>query len=179
MDVTVLTPTVHEREALLEECKASVAAQTRPAHHVIGLDWQRRGPAEVRNGLLASVSTPWTVFLDDDDVLDPPFVQTLLAASDGFDVVVPWCRFSGREIPAKFHNPRWFDREALRRHGCFPITCLVRTEAVLAVGGFPDGRYEDWLLWNAMADNGSVFRVVPTFTWVYRLDGDDHRTDAA
>ena len=178
--VTVLTPTVPEREALLEECKASVAAQTVPAHHVIGLDWQRNGPAKVRYGLLASVSSPWVVFLDDDDLLDPLFVQTLLGASDGADVVIPWCRFAGREIPRKYHNPRWFDRDALRRHGCFPITCLVRTEAVRAVGGFPVGaRYEDWECWNLMADNRARFTVVPEMLWTYRLDGDGHRTDAA
>jgi glycosyltransferase involved in cell wall biosynthesis len=179
VDVTVVTPTIHEREALLEECKASVEAQTHPTNHLIGLDWKRNGPAHTRNALLGAVSSPWVVFLDDDDLLDPPFVSTLLAASDGFDVVIPWCRFAGRSLPRKYHNPRWFDRDALRRHGCFPITTLVRTEAVLAVGGFPEARYEDWAMWNAMADNGARFTVVPTELWCYRLDGEDHRTDAA
>jgi hypothetical protein len=93
--------------------------------------------------------------------------------------VVPWCRFAGRTIPRKYHNPRWFDRDALRAHGCFPITVLARAERVRAVGGFPDTRWEDWSMWNALADDGARFVVVPEVLWTYRLDGDGHRTDAA
>jgi glycosyltransferase involved in cell wall biosynthesis len=178
VDVTVITPTIAGREAQLREACASVDAQTTPVRHIVALDWSYQGPAKARNGALKGLSTPWVAFLDDDDLLDPHHVSTLLAASDGADVVIPYCRFAGRTIPSRYCN-RPYSREALRRHGIFPITVLARTEAVLAVGGFPSGRYEDWLLWNAMADNGSVFRVVPEVTWTYRLDGDDHRTDAA
>jgi glycosyltransferase involved in cell wall biosynthesis len=178
VDVTVITPTIAGREPQLREACASVDAQTTPVRHIVALDWSHQGPAKARNGALKGLSTPWVAFLDDDDLLDPHHVSTLLAASDGADVVIPYCRFAGRTIPSRYCN-RPYSRDALRRHGIFPITVLARTEAVLAVGGFPSGRYEDWLLWNAMADNGSVFRVVPTETWTYRLDGDDHRTDAA
>jgi glycosyltransferase involved in cell wall biosynthesis len=180
MDVTVITATIDGREALLRECIASVSAQTRAVGHIVALDWSRQGPAVVRNAALKSISSQWVVFLDDDDLLDPLFVETLMAHADNADVVIPWCRFSGRSIPRKYHNPRWFDREALRRHGCFPITCLVRTEAVRAVGGFPtEARYEDHEMWNLMADNRARFTVVPQELWTYRLDGDGHRTDAA
>ena len=179
MDVTVITPTIPGRERLLAECIASVQAQTRPAAHAIGLDFNRRGPAATRNSLLKAVSTPWVAFLDDDDLIDPHHVETLLSASDGADVVIPYCRFDGRSLPLRYCN-RAYDRATLARHGIFPITVLARTSAVRAAGGFPTGeRYEDWSMWNTMADLGSVFRVVPETTWTYRLDGVDHRTDAA
>jgi glycosyltransferase involved in cell wall biosynthesis len=178
VDVTVIIPTIG-RESLVE-ATASVHAQTVPCELLIGHDGTGRGPARVRNSLLAVVTTPWVVFLDDDDLLDPEFVRTLLDHSGDADVVIPWCRFSGRTIPRKYHNPLGFDREQLRRHGCWPVTVLARTQTVLDVGGFPkDARYEDWEMFNRLADNGARFTVVPRELWTYRLDGGGHRTDAA
>jgi hypothetical protein len=39
------------------------------------VDGQQRGPGVIRNRLLARVTTPYTVFLDADDWIDPTFVE--------------------------------------------------------------------------------------------------------
>lgn len=159
---------------MLDEACASVAAQTASADHVVALDLSGAGPAALRNAMLDATSAEWVAFLDDDDLLDPHHLETLLRHSRNADVVIPHCRFSGDTIPPKYCN-RPYDRAALRRHGIFPITVLARREAVLASGGFGDERYEDWALWNRMADNGCRFTVVPVITWTYRL-GHGNRT---
>ena len=174
--VTVVTPSVPHRWHLLTEAMKSVAAQTSPVDvHLVGVDLEYGGPTPIRNALLRGVDTEWVLFLDDDDLLDANFVQVLLAQSDGADVVIPHCRFSGHSIPPKYHN-RPFDRDALRQHGIFPITVLARTHEIRAGGGFGDERYEDWELWNRMADAGARFKVVPEVLWTYRLGYGDHRT---
>lgn len=179
MHVTVVTPSLPERSGLLAEAIASVQAQTVPCVHLVGVDHMHEGPAAVRNRLLRAVDTEWVAFLDDDDLLDPHHLERLLAVADGgADVAVPYCRFEGGSIPDKFCN-RPYDREVMREHGIFPITVLARTEVIRRVGGFPvEARYEDWALWNAMADEGVAFTTHDEVTWTYRLGRADHRTNA-
>lgn len=175
IDVTVITPSLPSREHMLKEAVDSVACQTLKANdHLIGVDWLNAGPAAVRNTLLEATTTEWVGFLDDDDILDRHHLDTLASAADRADVIGSYCRFSGDSIPAQFCN-RPYDRKALRRHGIFPITVLARRQAVLAAGGFGQERYEDWALWNRMADQGCRFEIIPIVTWTYRL-GHGNRT---
>lgn len=175
IDVTVITPTLPSRQAMLMEAVDSVARQTLKAKdHLIGVDWLAAGPAAVRNSLLEATDTEWVAFLDDDDVLDRHHLATLAEAVDRADVIGSYCRFSGDSIPDQFCN-RPYDRKALRRHGIFPITVIARRELVLAAGGFGEERYEDWALWNRMADQGCRIEIMPTVTWTYRL-GHGNRT---
>jgi glycosyltransferase involved in cell wall biosynthesis len=117
-------------------------------------------------------------FLDDDDTIDPDHLETLAAAPDA-DVLAPFCRFDGPAIPAKYVNRR-YERSALRAHGIFPITVLARRQAIIDAGSFdPSDRYEDWSLWNRMADNGCRFEILPVVTWTYRTAHRDRRTNAA
>lgn len=176
-DVTVITPTLPERAGLLAEAMASVAAQTyQAAAHLVGVDHARRGPARVRNDLLAAADTEWVAFLDDDDLMDPDHVAILLGNSDGFDVVGSYCRFDGPPLPTKYVNRR-FDLRILRQHGCFPITVLARRKTIAEAGWFrPEDRYEDWSLWNRMADNGGTFNILPRETWTYRTAHEGRRT---
>jgi hypothetical protein len=163
---------------VLAEAMATVAWQTMPpVAHLIGVDHGARGPAAVRNELLTGVTTEWVAFLDDDDLLDASHIEILHGVAHRADatVVVSYCRFAGTPIPPRYCN-RPYDREALRRHGIFPITVLVKTEAIRRAGCFGDERYEDWALWNRMADQGAFFLTVPEETWTYRLDRADHRT---
>lgn len=170
--VTVITPSLASRGRLLAAAQQSVAAQTVAVAHLIDAD-DRRPVAEKRNRLMRQATTEWVAFLDDDDLLDQDHIETLLGHDA--DVIVPHCRFIGPPLPpvaccAGYYN-RPYDRDDLRQHGIFPITVLARREAILDVGGFGDGLYEDWDLWNAMADAGARFEVVPEVTWSYRRTG--------
>lgn len=181
-DVTVITPSLPERAPMLTEAIASVAAQTcPPAAHLIGVDHAGRGPAEVRQELVVAAATEWVVFLDDDDLLDPAFIATLLNIAGRWccEVVIPYCRFDGPPLPARYCNQP-FDRAALADHGIFPITVLARRQSILDAGGFdPADRYEDWSLWNRMADRGCRFDVCTLPLWTYRTSHPGRRTHAA
>lgn len=181
-DVTVITPSLPERHLLLAEAMASVAAQTvAPAAHLVGIDHSHRGPAAVRQELVEAASTEWVVFLDDDDLLDPEFIATLLPIADRWtlEVVIPFCRFDGPPLPARYYNQS-FDRAALADHGIFPITVLARRQSIIAAGGFdPADRYEDWSLWNRMVDRGCRFDTCRLPLWTYRTGHAGRRTHAA
>jgi GT2 family glycosyltransferase len=173
--VAILTPTLEGREHLLAECVASVKAQTyRSCVHFVQMGERGDGgPAAIRNQLAAGIRADWLLFLDDDDLLDPCCVTTLVKLAGDYDVVYPWCRVMGRNW-----NPNAeFDADALRRSNFIPVTALVRKSAFDAVGGFPlDWECEDWGLWLALLDAGARFRCVPHELWTYRFDHGGNRS---
>lgn len=177
MEVTVITPSIPERGELLAEAIASVNDQTHPpVAHLIGIDVAHAGPSVIRTRLVEAATTEWVAFLDDDDLLYPTHLERLAAHADDADIVIPYCRFIGKPIPAGYYNVR-FQRATLAKHGIFPITVLARRSVILENGGFdPADRYEDWALWNRIADNGGRFVTVPERTWVYRTMRTDRRT---
>lgn len=181
-DITVITPSLPERSGLLGQAIDSVCYQDlAPVAHLVGIDHARRGPAAVRQELVEAATTEWVAFLDDDDRLHDAHLRLLhqVAERTVADVVIPRCRFEGPPLPAKYCNQP-FDRDRLRDHGIFPITVLARRPAVLTAGGFdPADRYEDWALWNRMADNGCRFVDLDETTWTYRTSTADRRTHAA
>ncbi len=131
--ITVITPSLPDRAAMLAEAVASVEAQTLSAEaHLIEVDHLRDGPAILRNRMLERAATEWVAFLDDDDLLDPHHLETLAAGSA--DVVVPYCRFDGPPLSPLYVNQP-YSRKRLARHGLFPPAVLARTSAVLRAGG--------------------------------------------
>jgi cellulose synthase/poly-beta-1,6-N-acetylglucosamine synthase-like glycosyltransferase len=161
--ISVITPTLPEREDLLRECIASVSAAGFP--HLIAADPQHLGPAVVRNRLLDRVTTPWVVFLDDDDLLYPQYQRIVEKHFKDADVIYTAWDLTGGEEP----KPRPFDAEILRHGNYIPVTACVRTEAIRAVGGFPeDWVLEDHGLWIRLLDAGYRFKYVPVIGWVYR-----------
>lgn len=166
MRVCVITPTLPERRLLLDECKASVAAQTHACEHLVGVDEAREGPQTVRNRLAAATDADWLLPLDDDDVLDPGCVEDLLDACEGADVVYPWCRMVGRTdgwVPNKLWNPL-----ALHRLNYIPVTALIRRDAFQMLGGYRNVPLEDWDLWRRAELHDLRFRCVPEILWSYR-----------
>lgn len=173
-DVAVITPSIPARRRLLAQAEESVRRQTvRVDAHLI--DRRRRVPvATKRNNLLTATKAEWVAFLDDDDLLDPDHLETLLDRDA--DVVVPYCRFDGPPLPPGHYN-RPFDAQTLREHAIFPITVIARREVVLDAGGFPNRHCEDYWLWRAMLDAGATFEVVPKVTWTYRTAGEHRRSN--
>lgn len=167
--ITVCTAAIPERALLLAEAVESVAAQSLlPAAHLIGVDVSREGPARTYNRLLDKVETEWVTFLDDDDLLLPVHLETLMANADDADVVYAGCECVGHHF-ANYNRP--FDRRTLNRLSIVPITAAVRTSVIREAYGFADEWGYDWRMWQRLAGAGARFRSVPKITWVYRRLG--------
>lgn len=168
MKVAVVTPSIPTRSQELCRAIQSVNQQDYdPEEHLIGVDYSHVGPAIIRNQLISSTDAEWIAFLDDDDRLDPHHLSTLVPYCDRADVIIPYCRFDGSPIPRSHYNQP-YSRRNLSRHGIFPITVLARRDFIVKVGMFnPEDRYEDWVMFNKMADLGARFLVVPKVTWTY------------
>lgn len=169
MKVTVLTPTIPERIAMLEQAMASVDLQTIPvAEHLIGVDEHRVGGGAVLSHLLRDVKTEWLMVLDDDDLLDPNHLETLDDHLEGADVVYSYCRTEGRSYT---HYNQPFDLDNLYSNSVVSHNALVRTAWARLVDGWRPIRGYDLDLWRRIADRGAIFRSVPEITWTYRLLG--------
>lgn len=192
-DVTVVIPTIEGREELLERAVQSVALQqVQPADIVVQYDRDRHGAHWARNEALKRVETKWVAWLDDDDELMSNHIRTLVrgANKSRADMVYTYAKFvGGRDPLACMHhgklvpepiNVPWTDEQAywIRIHGNFiPVTYMVKTEAVRAVGGFPAAYTfqamnsrdcEDYGLLLRLLDNGYKFHhVCGIRTWVY------------
>lgn len=167
MTVSVITPSLPSRTPLLAEAIQSVAHQSSlPVEHLVGIDHQRAGPAIVRNRLADAAQGEWLAFLDDDDLLHPHHLDTLLAHADESATVI-YSRPDGYDPSGPF------DPDALQAgHNMIPVTTLVRRSRFLEAGGFnPDAAHgwEDHGLWLGLLDHGARFRFVDEITWTYRL----------
>jgi len=167
MKIAVVTPSKPNRAQLLEECKASVQAQTKIVHiHSIKIDSDCKGPSTIRNEIVRELplDIDWLAFLDDDDVMLPDHLRILSEASEQADVVYSLCQIEC--------NTRPFDPQALKEANYIPVTALVRRSIFEQVGGFSDVPLEDWVLWKKILDAGGRFVYVPRVTWTYRVQGD-------
>lgn len=174
VNLTVVTPSLPSRLALRSECIGSVAGQTvLPTQHVVVLDLNTRGPSVLRNMVARAADTEWVLFLDDDDLLDHDFIETIEPyLVRGNDVVYTWCRLVGREDIKGWHVP--FNADMLRNANYIPVVAAVRTSLFREVEGFPVGvAYEDWGLWLRLLNAGAQFRCVPQVKWTYRWHGEN------
>ena len=165
---TVITASIPERWELLQDARASVAAQThQPDTHLIrinepGKSFGYKHLGEQRNILLGAVTTEWVATLDDDDLLDPDYLETISQHVNGADVVYGWCR-------GRTHRRSSWDPALLRKENYICGVACVRTEAALSVGGWPaDGRQEDWFMWQKLLDVGARFVCVERELWTHR-----------
>lgn len=178
-DITVVIPTIPPRRDMLLRAITSVYAQTlQPNYLVVELDTEGIGAGPTRNRALNSVTSEWVAFLDDDDEFLPHHLEQLLnvAVKEEADIVYP--QWTGINVGIFFGRiGRAFDNElaaALRQNNFIPVTTLVRTKKLKAVGGFvshPDADVnggvpcEDWGAWLKMLDSGCKFVHHPEVTW--------------
>lgn len=169
--VAVITPTVPSRAILLKECKAAVKAQTWAGEvlHAVGEDVDKVGAATMRNNLVHSLdpSYKWLAFVDDDDMLMPEHLTTLVAHSEGTDIIYSDCTEEGF---TKTWKTREFNYNNVKEANYIPVTVLMRRSMFEKVGGFPTEHYpgeDQWLFLNA-ASAGARFQYVPQVTWIYR-----------
>lgn len=161
MTVSVLTPSVSERELMLEECRLSVKAQTlHPLEHLIEIDTGREGCSAVMNRLAEKAQGDWLLPLADDDLLLPGCLATLLPHTKGADIVYAPPLVTGNE------DRWWFFQEP----PAIPSFALIRRTLWAELGGYSEGlrREEDRDLWTRALDIGARFVRVDEPTWVYR-----------
>lgn len=138
-----------------------------------------RGVAAARNVGLASVTTPYVAFLDDDDVWDPAWLATAVSAlRDAGAVLVfgPVVLLDGGGRPRGW-EPSGDPSQAARKlmHDNVvggPSQVVVTTEAVRAAGGW-DTRFSalaDWELWLRLRD--APFAAVDDILVGYSLHPD-------
>ena len=198
--VTVITPTIKGRAAMLERAKRSVAAQTAPVKHRIMLDVEGEGPSVMRNRAIEEADTEWVAFLDDDDELYPEHCEALLthATLTGADLVYPWFDLNvlgnirNDSNPLRVGSPDESNLvdpmgepvtpvllAQLAHRNWIPVTLLVRRGAMLAVDGFPQvnserwphSDCEDWACWRDLNAAGFMFAHLPMRTWVWHHHG--------
>lgn len=190
--VAVCITSIPTRTHFLREAIASVMAQTRqPDEWYVAVDHDGVGAAANRNAAWRSVDADWIAFLDDDDILLPNHLETLLKHSNDADLVYPWFELhegsdplfvtqNGHLVPA-FGVPFGEEQaEYIFTSGNFiPITVLVRRVLLEEVGGFPQpgstewphATCEDWGCWQRLLRAGARFKHVPERTWRWRWHG--------
>jgi glycosyltransferase involved in cell wall biosynthesis len=203
LTVAVVIPTIPGREAFLTRARQSVLHQERRADQiVVERDSERTGARATRNRALARVRTDVIAWLDDDDWLNPSHLKICMRVLEQSpfkpDLVYPRPVMVGGMDPTAvthqgvFPTHPWGLRftqehaEHIRQVGSFiPMTHLVRTAAVRAIGGFrpgsvlPDGRYrgedEDYLirLLDRAEEQGrrlqDTFEHVDRRTWYWQV----------
>ncbi len=173
-DITVITPSLPEREHFLREAKESVRNQTIPVRHHVKRDspyaFNRRGPGTVMNEILENVKTPWYAVLPDDDLLDSDHCEILLENSKGADIVFSWPRFIGDQVDDRepfrgdWDPQNLLDKKASGLHGVY----LARTELWREIGGY-EPHMEDWIFLSTAINRGAVIVPVYQVTWSYRF----------
>lgn len=192
--VTVVTPTIPGRQHFLAEALASVYAQQMPVQAAV-VAWLRQDLtvsarariAAARNFALRGVSTEWVAFIDDDNLwLDNHIAEHSRFFADADVIYAPSTPVDlggGASVVFNSHDiPNMNRAEFLsvqKEMNLVDTNCLVRTECVLAIGGFeenwstgfaPSGcRSEDHDFIYRLAVAGARFARVPVPTWTYRL----------
>jgi glycosyltransferase involved in cell wall biosynthesis len=178
--VACCVPSIPPRAELLQRALASVLTQTHPVDEIhVAVDHDRQGAARTRTRACKSAQTEWLALLDDDDLYYPRFVERLLACAQetGADLVWPWFDVAGGSDPfPMFEGRQWQPQEPHQ----FPVTALVRREALADVGWFelgsedaerwPGWTGEDWLTWNRLSVAGAKLVHLPERLWRWSHD---------
>jgi hypothetical protein len=176
--VSVVVPYHPEREQNGQLARAvdSVKAQKRqPDELILEPDPERTGAAATRNRALQRVTTDFVAWLDSDDMLLPNHIRGLCKTQETYKADIVYSAWEG--INTRMFDPALFVtqwspiHEKLQLAGNFmPITTLIRTQAMLDVGGFQEaqiGNGEDAQMYRKLIYAGCVFACHPAVTWLW------------
>lgn len=132
MIATICIPVAAHHTEISKAAVSSAYAQTVPAYVRVYTDNEGYGPGHGRNQMLAKVETPFVVFLDADDTLEPDFLETCLKAyKPGRYVYTDWYE-DGIPQSAPVCDDDWISG----RYRMHLVTCLLPTRVIQAAGGF-------------------------------------------
>jgi glycosyltransferase involved in cell wall biosynthesis len=207
-DIAVVI-TSHNYGRYIDACLESVRAQTLAPREVILVDdasdddtaERARSypevcyrPVSFRNGNRArnlgfgECSSPFVVFFDADNVMEPRFLETLRATLAAHpEAAFAYCdrtNFGEGDVswypqPMGVWRSRPFDSAALRRHNYIDLATLLRSDRF---PGFDESlrRYQDWDLWLSIVLGGGAGWYVSEPLFRYRVHelSVSHRVDA-
>lgn len=128
--ITVCIPVAPYHKSLVARAIQSVNNQTVESAWIYMIDENKYGAGYMRNRLLEKVQTPYVVFLDADDWLEPKFLEECIALIDFTHYVyTDWYESNTvhGSIPGSWRNG-----------GVHLITSLLHTDMVRTVGGFDE-----------------------------------------
>jgi hypothetical protein len=185
--ITVVIPTIPPRGHLLLRAINSVVGQSRPPEALaVAVDTRKEGAAVVRDRALWMVRTEWMAFLDDDDEMGRAHLQKLQheAMRTGADLVFPWFTVVGGADPFPQHFGQVWNigPDNLDEFRHIPITVLVKTRVMWAIGGFSPWAHnaldpthantnEDLGAFMEVARRGYSIVHLPERTWLWYHHG--------
>jgi glycosyltransferase involved in cell wall biosynthesis len=139
-----------------------------------------RGQSASRNRLLHEARAPWIAFLDSDDELEPDHLarhREAIEADPAVDIWMSPMRVVGSSMVPCAEKPG----EDIHLDDCIGVGMLVlRREAMLAAGGFPDLAYaEESALMQRLLANGDKRGYLARRTYVYHRSHSDSLTRGA
>jgi hypothetical protein len=160
---------------------ATVAQRLIEAHPKAAISLLRRPnsgqPAVARNTGIARARGELILCLDADDLLEPTFLELMVAALDARpDLSIAYGGqrdFTEDEVlPVWSHPP--YDFRALTRTNLLGCASMFRRSAWQEVGGYPTDvpGYEDWAFWIALGARGHYAAHVPDAVFRYRVKPD-------
>lgn len=185
-----LVITSHDRSEYLEQAVASARAQTWPALDIVVSDDGSTDPGTLRvlerlesegtrvlrlphrgvgaavNSALASSETPFIMRLDDDDLIEPPYVEEAVGIAEADPRIgVVYCRadlIGARTGPWELPD---FDIGSILIDNQIFSTALFRRADWRAVGGYDETMTE------GREDHDFLLRILGLGREVHRLDG--------
>jgi hypothetical protein len=171
-NLTFIIPIGLSHQHLAQRAIASVKAQTIPCELLSQVDEHSEGPGVIRNRLLAKVTTPFVSFLDADDWLEPSFAEKTLAEYQRIGgnryVFTDWFTVDGViiETPCLSGTNGEAVSAPTRKPYCggtwHPITTLIPTDWVRAIGGFDEQL-------PAVEDTDAYLKLCTSFRCGHRL----------
>jgi glycosyltransferase involved in cell wall biosynthesis len=149
-----------------------------PRVRYIRVEPNRGTPSPARNAGALAARGEWLAFLDDDDEWLPGKLAAQLAHTGEADVIASNAVTSSGEpyFPGAPGMRQLTRRDVLAANPVIQSSALVRRDALLAAGGFPEAAWlrgiEDYAAWLEMADRGARFVLLGAPLVRYATHGD-------
>lgn len=177
LKLSILIPSVPARREMALALYDRIAKQAEglPVEILLLLDNKRRSIGLKRDALVRLAQGEYLTFVDDDDAVADEYVESILDASHGADVVTfdSWCQINGGpqvrvrhgvKLENQQYNPGGFTRRAWHIHAW-------RREFVLPYS-FPDiSNGEDWGWCRQFIDKVQTEEHVALPLYFYRYNG--------
>lgn len=178
--------TCFNKEKFLGECVDSVFRQTKLPKSIVvvhdGCDEPMAhakavsiilpsnvGVAKARQEAFRFSDGKLVLFLDGDDILSPDYIEkSVVTIAEGADVAYPDVYFFGDVPPSLANVPVEMNADFVKKTGktVIPVTCVMKREVYLNVGGFRELRVlEDVDFWIRALCHGYTFKKADTLLW--------------